>query len=128
MSARFLDREEYIEQAYFFRSFRERLESNLPSQEILASLAEEALATTKLPMAIDFLKGEILLKGKLSDGMARLPHYFTEFQTFVLSKAEEDRARFDQKTALQVLQREAEYLAGQPTPQGLFIYQFECLA
>ena len=48
-----LDREEYIEQAYFFRVYRERLQENVPSQEILQTIQEEILATTRLPMAID---------------------------------------------------------------------------
>src|SRR5580704_10603780 len=128
MTDRPLDREEYIEQAYCFRAFRERLEDNLPSQEILGSLSEELLATTNLPKAMDFLRGEILHNGRLSPGMARLGHYFTAFQTFVMSRAEEERSRFDQKTALSVLERCAEYLAGTPTPAGLFIYQFVCIA
>ncbi len=128
MNAPLLDKEEYIEQAYFFRSYRERLEVNIPSQEILNGIHEEVLATTKLPMALDFLKGEILLKGKVSDGMSRLTHYFTPFQTFVMSKAEEDKSKFDQKIALLVLQREAEYMGDAPTPAGLFVYQFECIA
>jgi hypothetical protein len=128
MSHRPLDREEYIEQAYCFRTFRERLDDNTPAQEILRSLSEELLATTNLPKAIDFLRGEILHAGRVSPGMARLSHYFTPFQTFVMSRAEEENSRFDQKTALQVLQREAEYLAEKPVPMGLFIYQFECVA
>jgi hypothetical protein len=123
-----LDREEYIEQAYCFRAFRERLEDNLPAQEILSGLSEELLATTNVPKAMDFLRGEILHNGRLSPGMARLGHYFTAFQTFIMSRAEEERSRFDQKTALLVLERVAEYLAGSPTPAGLFIYQFECIA
>jgi hypothetical protein len=123
-----LDREEYIEQAYCFRAFRERLEDNLPAQEILGGLSEELLATTNVPKAMDFLRGEILHNGRISPGMARLGHYFTPFQTFVMSLAEEERSRFDQKTALMVLERAAEYLAGSPTPAGFFIYQFECVA
>ena len=128
MNTPFLDREEYIEQAYFFRVYRERLEENLPAQEILATIGEEVLATTNLPHALDFLRGEILLTGKVSDGMALLSHYFTPFQTFVMSKAEADKSRFDQKVALEVLQHHAEYLAKSPTAVGLFIYQFECIA
>ena len=128
MSGRPLDREEYIEQAYCFRTFRERLDDNTPAQEILRSLSEELLATTNLPKAVDFLRGEILHAGRISPGMARLSHYFTPFQTFVMSRAEEERSRFDQKTALLALERLAEYLAGMPTPAGLFIYQFECIA
>lgn len=124
----FLDREEYIEQVYFFRIYRERLEDNVPSQEILGSLQEEVLATAKLPMALDFLRGEILTTGRLSDGMERLSHYFRPFQTYVMAQAEDDRSKFDQRIALQVLEREAEYLLGSPVAAGLFIYQFECLA
>jgi len=123
-----LDREEYIEQAYCFRTYRERLDSNLPAQEILATIGEEVLATTKLPLALDFLKGEILLTGRISDGMRRLSHYFTPFQAFVMARAEEEKSRFDQKTALLVLERQAEYMAKHPTPAGLFVYQFECVA
>jgi hypothetical protein len=123
-----LDREEYIEQAYFFRTFGERIEENLPSQEILEGVREEILATTKLPMAIDILRGELMHEGKLSRGMAHLGHYFTPFQAFVMQKAEEDKSKFDQRTALVVLEREARYRSETPTPAGLFIYQFECLA
>ncbi|MCA9041785.1 MAG: hypothetical protein KDA65_15635 [Planctomycetaceae bacterium] len=127
-SARVLDREEYVEQAYFFKSYSERLTDNLPAQEILTSISEELLATTNLPKAIEFLKGEILLKGKVSDGMQRLPHYFTPFQTYVMARAEEDKSRFDISIALHILQRLAEYMSENPTRPGLFIYQFECLA
>src|SRR5258708_11176419 len=128
MSSALLDREEYVEQAYFFRVFRERLEENVPAQEILATIHEEILSTTKLPLAIEFLKGEILHTGRLSLGMAHLVHYFTPFQTFVIARAEEDHSRFDQKTAFEVLQHEAQYRANAPTPAGLFAYQFESIS
>ncbi|QDV51521.1 hypothetical protein [Gimesia fumaroli] len=123
-----LDREEYIEQVYFFRNYRERLEDSIPSQEILATIYEEILATTKLPMAIDFLKGELLLTGRISDGMEKLSHYFTPFQAFILKNAEDDKSKFDQKTGLKILEREAEYRSETPSSAGLFIYQFECIA
>jgi hypothetical protein len=123
-----LDREEHIEQAHFFRVYRERLEDNVPAQELLGSVREEILATTKLPMAIDFLKGEIVHTGRISDGMARLSHYFTAFQTFVVSRAEEERSKFDLRTALHILEREAEYRAGSWTRPGLFVFQFESLS
>ncbi|MFK7777379.1 MAG: hypothetical protein QM501_04570 [Gimesia sp.] len=123
-----LDREEYIEQTYFFRNYRERLEDDVPSQVILATIYEEILATTKLPMAIDFLKSEILLTGRISDGMEKLSHYFTPFQTFILKNAEKDKSKFDQKMGLKILEREAEYRSETPTSAGLFIYQFECIS
>ena len=123
-----LDREEYIEQAYFFKTFLERLDEDLPSQEILLSIKEEILTTTKLPLALDVLRGELLLKGRLCEGMALLGHYFAPFQTFVMRQSEEDRTKFDQRVALQILEREARYRSENSNPAGLFVYQFECLS
>jgi hypothetical protein len=123
-----LDREEYIEQAYFFRTFRERQSANMATQEILDRVHEEILSTTRLPLAIQFLATELKHSGLLSSGFARLAHYFTPFQAYVIRRTEEDGARFTMDTALQVLQREAEYRASELTPQGLFIYQFEVLS
>src|SRR5437870_9796795 len=123
-----LDREEYIEQAYFFRVLRERIASNLVAQDIIANIHEEILATTRLPLAIQFLATELKHTGLLSSGFARLGHYFTPFQAYVIRRTEEEGARFTMETALQVLEREAEYRASQPTPPGLFIYQFEVLS
>lgn len=129
MTQSHLDREEYIEQAYLFRLYRERLEDGTPSQEILAGMKEEILATTKLPMAIDFLIGEVQLNGRLGEGMARLSHYFLPFQAFIIQKAEEDNSRFDFRIALKILQHEAEFrCSANLAPAALFIYQFECLA
>jgi hypothetical protein len=128
MSTPRLDREEYVEQAYFFRVYRERLEENSPSQEILSAIREEILATTKLPMAIDFLRDEVKHTGKLSTGMVHLPHYFSAFQTFVVECAEAERGKFDQIIGFKILEHEAGYLTKNPTPAGLFVYQFECLA
>lgn len=123
-----LEREEYIEQAYFFKTYRERLEQNVATQDILLAIREEILSTTRLPMAIEFLRGEILLNGRLSAAMERLPHYFAPFQAYVFSRAEEEKSKFDQYTALLILEREADYRANGATPAGLFIYQFECLS
>jgi hypothetical protein len=123
-----LDREEYIEQAYFFRAYRERVEEGMPAQHVLSSIHEEILATTRLPMAIEFLRGEMIHHGLLSTGMKRLSHYFTAFQAYVLSQAEDDRSKLDQSVALEMLQKEAEYRAGGATPAGLFVYQFESIS
>ncbi|HXG13147.1 MAG TPA: hypothetical protein VNK04_25540 [Gemmataceae bacterium] len=123
-----LDREEYIEQAYFFRVFRERLAENMAAQEILERVHEEILATTRLPLAIQFLATEIKHTGLLSSGFIRLAHYFTPFQSFVIARTEQEGLRFPMEIALLVLQREAEYRAGQPIPSGLFTYQFEVLS
>jgi hypothetical protein len=122
-----LDREEHVEQAYFFRMLRERLAANLAAQDILGRLSEEILSTTRLPYAVQFLAAELRHSGLLSSGFALLPHYFTPFQTFVVSRTEEEGLRFSTETALAVLERESLYRAGQPTPAGLFVFQFEVL-
>ena len=123
-----LDREEYIEQAYFFRVLRERMGTNLAAQDILERVHEEILSTTRLPYAVQFLATEMKHSGLLSSGFARLPHYFTPFQAFVIGRTEVEGLRFGMETALLILEREALYRAGQPTPSGVFVYQFEVLS
>lgn len=127
-SPTYLSREEYIEQVYFFRALRERLATNLSAQEIIQHLHEELLSTTRLPFAVQFLATELKHSGLLSSGLARLSHYFTPFQAFVVRQAEKEGLRFNIYTALLVLEREAEYQSGTPTRSGLFIYQFEVLS
>jgi hypothetical protein len=123
-----LDREEYIEQAYLFRSFGERVTAGIAAQEALAAIGQEVLATSKLPLAIGYLVSELKLVGTLSTALARLPHYFTAFQTFVFAAAEDEGGRFDIRIALAMLEREATYRAEGASPQGLFFYRFECLS
>jgi hypothetical protein len=123
-----LGREEYIEQAHFFQALAERLRENVPAQEVLSSVREEVLATAKLPMAIDFLLAELRHVGAFGAAMARLEHYFTPFQAFVVQEAENERGRFDLRIGLEILRRESEYRAQEPTRQGIFLYQFEALS
>jgi hypothetical protein len=123
-----LDREEYVEQAHLFRALAERIGAGFATQEALLAIGEEVLATTKLPLAIDYLVTELRAVGTLSTAMARLAHYFTPFQTFVMREAEQEGGRFDIRTGLAVLEREAAYRAEGASPQGLFFYRFECLS
>jgi hypothetical protein len=123
-----LEREEYIEQAYFFHAFRERLLDGLPAQEILARIGEELLATTKLPLAVSFLHAEIKVAGVMGPAMARIGHYFTAFQTHVVTQAESDLSRFAMEQALLVLEREAKFKTEAPALPALFVYQFEALS
>jgi hypothetical protein len=122
-----LEREEYIEQAYFFRALRDRLLEGLATQEALERIDQEILATTRLPYAVQFLAAELKHSGLLSSGFARLAHYFTPFQAFLMRCTEEEGRRFATESGLLVLQREAEYRSTSLTPQGLFVYQFEVL-
>jgi hypothetical protein len=122
-----LDREEYVEQAFFFRTLRERSAQGVAIQEVLETVREEVLSTTKLPMAVDFMAAELRSTGGFGTAMKRLAHYFTPFQTYVVDEAEASRGRLDMATALLMLQREADYRAEGATPQGIFLYQLECL-
>ena len=47
---------------------------------------------------------------------------------FVMAEAEDEEGRFDLRTALVILEREARYLADGGNPEGLFFYRFECLS
>src|SRR5919108_808462 len=106
-TATVLDREEYVEQAYFFRLLRERIAEQMAAQDVLERLHEEILSTTRLPYAVQFLATELKHSGLLSSGFRRLPHYFTPFQAFVIGQAEDERMRFSLDIALLVLEREA---------------------
>ena len=122
-----LDREEYVEQAYLFRTLRERMQQDMSTQDLLVTIRQEILSTTTLPFALDFMADELRLTGGFATAMARLPHYFTPFQTYVVSEAEKPEGRFDFRIALEILQHEAEYRTGKPSRQGVFLYQFETL-
>jgi len=75
----------------------------------MLQIKNELLATTRLPIAIDFMLAELKHLGTMSSAMARLPHYFTPFQTYVISEAEAERGRFDIRVAVEILRHEAEY-------------------
>jgi len=123
-----LDREEYIEQLYFFRTFRERLVDGLPSQEILARIGEELLSTTRMPLAVSFLHVEMKGSGQMGPAMDRIGHYFTRFQAHVVGQAENDTSRFPMEQALLILEREAKFKAEGPSLPALFVFQFEALS
>ena len=122
-----LPKEEYVEQAFFFKTFRERLDDGYSSQEIMFGMKSELLNSTNLPLAVSVLLTEAKLSGKIHLAMKRMAHYFSSFQTFIVQEAEREEGRFDFKIALQVLEREARYRSETPTPQGVFFYQFETL-
>ncbi len=122
-----LEREEYVEQVYFFSTLRERMQQDMSTQDLLVAIQQELLATTNLPHAIDFMSDELRMTGGLATAMARMSHYFTPFQTYVVAEAEKAEGQFDFRIALEILQREAEYRLKGPSPQGIFLYQFETL-
>jgi hypothetical protein len=123
-----LEREEYIEQAYFFNAFRERLLDGLPAQDILARIGEELLSTTRLPLAVSFLNTDMKGTGLMAPAMARIGHYFTPFQAHVVDQAEQDTTKFAMEQALLVLEREARFKAENPSLPALFVYQFEAMS
>lgn len=122
-----LDREEYVEQAYLFRGLHDRLNSSDPVQEVMRHLREEILATTKLPMAIDYLLAELNHVGTMATAMKKLAHYFTPFQTFLIESAEDERGRFDMNRALLILEHEARFRSENSDPAAMFFFQFETL-
>lgn len=126
--AALLNREEWIEQAYFFRTLRERMAQNMPAQEILQRIDLELLASTRMPMAVQFLAAELKHTGNLGSGFSRLSHYFTPFQAFVISNAETENLRFPTEVALTILEKEALYKASGAAASGLFVFQFESLS
>jgi hypothetical protein len=103
------------------------MQEGTSSQDLLSGIQQEILSTTKLPMALEFMAGELRLTGGFAPAMARLDHYFTSFQTFVVREAEREEGRLDFRIALEILEREADYRAKGGSVQGTFLYQFEAL-
>lgn len=122
-----LPQEEYVEQTHLFRSLANRLDSSDPLQDLLFHAREEILATTKLPMAIDYLLAELNHVGTMSSAMQKLPHYFTSFQTYIMSEAENETGRFDMRACLAILEHEANFRAQGVEAASLFFFQFETL-
>ena len=123
----FLPRDEYVEQAHLYQLLRERAKESIPIQELLDQLQHEILATTKLPLAMDYLLTEVKHSGMMAPAMYKLRHYFTDFQAYLVSESEEESGRFLMQTALQVLEADAKYRTEGVTPQGMFFFQFEVL-
>ncbi len=122
-----LAKEEYVEQAYLFHALNHRMSPEQPIQELLEHLRQEILATTNLPKAIDFVLSELNHAGRMSTAMARLSHYFTAFQTFLIAQAESETGRFDIRMATTILEHEAKFRSQSADPVSMFMFQFETL-
>ncbi len=122
-----LDRAEYVEQGYLFQLLRERTDQEMPMQELLEQIQYELLATTRLPMAVEYLLTELKHSGQMFPAMYKLAHYFTPFQAYLVEQAEREAGRFTMEIALLIMEGEAKYRAEETTPAGLFFYQFEAL-
>ncbi len=119
--------EEYIEQAYLFRGLNNRLDESDPVQVVMKHLRDEILTTTKLPMAIDFILAELAHVGLMSSAMLQLAHYFSGFQTFVMTAAEDDSGRLDMRVALLILEFEARFRSEDVSQVAMFLFQFETI-
>ncbi len=125
--SRILPREEYVEQAYLFKTLRERMQGTA-TQELLRNLRHEILATTQLPMAMEFMYMELKHSGVMAPAMARMNHYFTPFQTYIMREAERDEGKFDFRVALEILEKEAGCRASGMGRAGMFMYQLEAIS
>lgn len=122
-----LPAEEYIEQAHLFHGLHNRVHASDPVQSLLKQMRYEVLATTKLPMAIDYMVAELSQTGMMSTAMQRLGHYFEPFQSFLIASAEDDLGRFDMGRALLILEHEARFRSTGASANAMFFFQFETL-
>ena len=125
--SKILAEEEYVEQAYLFRTLKERSSSSEPVQDLMAYVKEEILTTTKLPMAIDYLLSELNHVGTMSSAMERMAHYFAPMQTYLVAAAESDKGSFGMRLALDILAREAKFRSESAPAEAMFFFQFETI-
>ena len=119
-----LGREEYIEQAPFLSALGERLAANVPAQEVLASVREEVLATTKLPLAIDFPAGRVAARRRARPGdgaVAPLLHAVSGVRHPGIGKR---AAAVRSACRAGILRREAEYRAESRRGLHAFLFTF----
>jgi len=122
-----LERAEYVEQEHLFKLLGERVVQQMAMQELLEQVHYELSASTRLPMAVNFLLTELKHSGQMAPAMARLTHYFAPFQTYLIAESERDTGKFDMRVALKILQSEAYFRANNASREGLFFFQFEAL-
>ncbi|MBL8888861.1 MAG: hypothetical protein JNL67_02710 [Planctomycetaceae bacterium] len=126
-----LPSEEYVEQAHLFESLAKQvlleLELQQPLQALLQWLKQEVLATTKLPLAIDYMIAELKHVGTIGTAFTKLPHYFSTFQSYLINEAESERGRFDIWQAFRILHQDAKLRAAGTSPNAMFFFQFETL-
>ncbi|MEC9094661.1 MAG: hypothetical protein VX438_18270 [Planctomycetota bacterium] len=122
-----LPQEEYVEQAFLYKTLSDRLKDGEPIQNLLTLIREEILATTKLPIAIDFIHSELNHTGIMASALRKLPHYFNPFQTYLIAEAERDTGRFDLRTALAILEKDAIGKSEKRSKVATFFFQFETL-
>ncbi len=122
-----LDRAEYVEQEYLYRLLRERTGQEMSMQETLEQIRFELLASTSLPIAVEYLLTELKHSGQMFPAMYKLAHYFTQFQSYLIEQSEQEVGRFTMETALRVLEAEAKYRAEGADKAGLFFFHFEVL-
>ena len=122
-----LDREEYIEQAYFFRVLGERIKQDMQTQELLVSVREEVLSTTKLPMAIDFMRASCCWAACSRRRWPNCPITLRPFRPSWSPRRNANADGSDFASPWKSSNARRVYRAEGATRQGAFVYQFECL-
>jgi len=82
-----LDREEYIEQAYFFRALRERIEESMPMQQSRTDPRRDPV-DHRLPMAFANSSRPSEAHGLLIFRIRAVAALLTSFQSFVCGRTE----------------------------------------
>ena len=123
-----LDREEYVEQVYFFRTLRERMQQSMSTQDLLAA---DPPGNPRHDQPA--LRHRLHVERAAAD--RRLCHrhgpaaplFHRRFRPSWSPRPSGPEGRFDFRIGLEILEREAEYRAEGASPQGIFLYQFETL-
>ncbi len=63
----------------------------------------------------------------MGTALKKLTHYFSSFQTYLITEAESEHGRFDMWQAFRILQIDAQLRAQRASPNAMFFFQFETL-
>ena len=123
-----LEREEYVEQAYFFRTFP-RTGRRQPAFAGSAGHARPGDPDDDPPASRRPVPGDgDQAQRPAGHGLRALARTTSiRFRRSSFARPKTRSCRFSMDTALLVLEREATYRASNPTRPGLFVYQFETI-
>ena len=123
-----LDREEYVEQAYFFRTLRERMLQAVSTQDLIEAIRQEILATTKLPMGLGLHGPGAASYRRFRHGNAATGALLHAVSDLCGRRGRRGKAAGSiSASPWRFSKRDAEYRGKGPSEQGVFLYQFETL-
>ena len=122
-----LPREEYVEQAYFFRTLRERMQQSMSTQELLGRHQAGDPRHNAVALALDFMASDLASRAASPRRWPSSPTTSRHFRPTWWPRPKRPRAASISAWGWKSWNARPSFAARGASPQGLFLYQFETL-